>query len=424
MMTARRPRSPALSDRFLVYPLANGMTLLAEKMPGIRSAAMTFYVPAGAAGDPDGAVGTANILSELVLRGAGERDSRQLTDYLDRLGLQRGASAGVIHTRFSAAALPEAVFTALPVYADIVRRPQLPEAGFDAARDLALQALEGVADDPSHVLSIKLREIFWPSPLGRNTMGVAADVEALTLDTARAHFERRYQPSGAILALAGDVDFDRAIAAIEAAFGDWPAGDKFTPATTPSQAFYSFQEQASEQTQIGIAFPSPPENHPDYYKARLAVEVLSGGMSGRLFTEIREKKALCYSVSAYYATQPSIGAIMGSAGTSNERAQQTLDQFIVELNRMGDGVTIGELERAKTGLKASTVMSGESSSSRASSIAYDYFVRGRIRTLEEIKAGLDGVTLEQINDYLAANRPGPYTLAVVGPKELSLPAIG
>src|SRR5213075_943879 len=147
----------------------------------------------------------------------------------------------------------------------------------------------------------------------------------------------------------------------------------------------------------------------------------SGGMSGRLFTEVREKRGLCYSVWAGYSSLKGQGSILGYAGTSNERAQATLDCFVGELHRLSDGVTAEELDRAKIGLKASTIMQGESTSARAGAIAHDYFIRGRIRTLEEIKDAIDDVGLADVNSYLKANKPGPYTIVTVGPKELKLP---
>src|SRR5690349_21436002 len=126
-------------------------------MPGMQSAAMTLMLPAGSSTDPPDRLGSATVLSDLVLRGAGERDSRQLTDYLDSLGLQRSSSVGVHHSRFAAAALAPKIIEGLGAYADIVRRAQLPQAGFTAARDLALQALTGLDDEPRQKLIIKLR---------------------------------------------------------------------------------------------------------------------------------------------------------------------------------------------------------------------------------------------------------------------------
>jgi predicted Zn-dependent peptidase len=154
----------------------------------------------------------------------------------------------------------------------------------------------------------------------------------------------------------------------------------------------------------------------------MAIECLSGGMSGRLFTEVREKRGLCYSVGASYASLKEIGSILGYAGTSNDRAQATLDCFIAELHRLSQGVSKEELDRAKIGLKASIIMSGESTGARAGAIAHDYFMRGRIRPLEELAAAIDGVTVDQVNEYLKKNKPGPFTIVIVGPKELKLPS--
>src|SRR6185503_14977477 len=197
----------SLPDRYFQHTYANGLTLLAERMPGVQSAAMTFLVPAGSASDPADRSGAAAVLSDLVLRGAGPRDSKQLTDHLDSLGLQRSSSVGVHHTRFGCAALSARVMQGLPVYGDIVRRPHLPESGFHAARDLALQALAGLEDEPRQKLLIKLREWHLPSPYGRSSMGQKDHLEKLTLELCKADHLRRYHADGAIMAVAGNVDF-------------------------------------------------------------------------------------------------------------------------------------------------------------------------------------------------------------------------
>jgi len=410
-----------LSDRYFQHTFSNGLTLLAEKMPGMQSAAMTLLVPAGSATDPVDRTGASTVISDLVLRGAGNRDNRQLTDYLDGLGLQRSASVGVYHTRFGSAALAGKVMESLATYADIVRRPQMPESGFEPARDLALQALAGLDDDPRHKLSVKLREWFFPSPYGRNSMGKQEDLEKLTLELCIADFARRYQAQGTILAVAGHIDFAALMDAVQNNFGDWAGKAPDPIVEMPPPGNYHHLDQKSEQTHIGIAYPAVTETDPDYYTMKVAIEILSGGSSGRLFTEIREKRGLVYSVSAGYTGLRDRGAITGYAGTSNERAQATLDCFLTELHRLTRGVTPAELARAKTGMKASTIMSGESTSARAGAIAHDFFIRGRIRTLDEIKAAIDSVTIEKVNDYLAKHPPGPFTIVTVGPRELKMP---
>ena len=187
-----------LAERYFQHTFGNGLTLLGEKMPGMQSAAMTFVVAAGAATDPVdrcGIVDGAFVWSG----GAGKRDNKTLTDYLDSLGLQRGSSVGIHHTRFSCAAVASKVVEALGAYADIVRRPQMPEPGFEAARDLALQALAGIDDEPRQKLMVKLREWFLPCAVwaesdgGEGTPG-EADAAAL-----QGGFPGAVPPGGAIL---------------------------------------------------------------------------------------------------------------------------------------------------------------------------------------------------------------------------------
>ncbi len=410
-----------MADRYFQHTFANGLTFLSEFMPGTQSAAMTLLLPAGSAMDPDGQAGSATVLSDLVLRGAGKRNSRQLTDHLDSLGLQRSNSVGVFHTRFSAAAVGPRVIDGLATYSDIVRRAHLPQDGFDSARNLALQALAGIDDEPRQKLLIKLREQYLPWPYGRNSMGLPKDLAELKLEQIKTNYTTRYNAFGAILAVAGNVDPQAWKSAIEKNFGDLPPGKEEKITKRPAPGSFLHEEQQSEQTHIGVAYASIPETDPDYYIARMAVEVLSGGMSGRLFTEVREKRALCYSVSAGYSSLKDQGSIICYAGTSNDRAQATLDCMIGELHRLTEGVTHAELERAKIGLKSSTIMQGESTSSRCGAIAHDWWMRGRLRTLDEIKAAIDAVTVDRVNAYLKKNPPGPFTTVIVGPKALVLP---
>lgn len=405
---------------YLTHRLSTGLTLLAEPMPHMKSAAMTLLLPAGVSSDPAGAVGISPILSDLLLRGAGKRDARQLSEYLDTLGLQRSSSTGIYHLRFGAAALADNLLQCLDAYGDILTRPHLPQDGFDSAKDSALQSLSGLDDDPRSKLSVLLRRAYFGDPLGRNTMGDVGDLKELTLEKVKAHYARRCTGDGAILAVAGNID---PAAFIERAAGAF-SGLASTPAplamSSAARTSYQFEKQPSEQTHIGLAYPSIGEAHPDYYANRLAIEALGGGMSSRLFTEVREKRALCYSVSASYVSIKAEACIFAYAGTSNDRAQATLDCLMAELRRLAKGLAPGELERAKIGLKAAVIMQGESTSARAGALAGDYFALGRIRTLDEISAAIDAVTLEQVNSHLAGQPAGPFTVVVLGPNELKL----
>lgn len=407
-----------MSETFFQHTFANGLVLLAEPMAGVQSAAMNLLVPAGAATDPIDRSGTANILSDLIFRGAGARDTRELSNHLDSLGLERTSSVGVHHTRLSCRGLGDRVLEGLSTHADIVRRPHLPEDGFRAARDLAIQAVEGLEDDPRQKLFIKLHEWHLPSPYGRPSVGRIEQLRKITRELAVHDFGTRYHAGEAILAVAGNIEWQRLKDEVERHFGDWRIGEPTETELLPPPGRFFHQPQESEQTHIGLAWKTICETDPDYYVMRLAIEVLSGGMSGRLFTEIREKRGLVYHVSAGYSSLKDYGGIFGYAGTSNERAQETLDAFISELDRFTRGVTADELARAKVGLKSATIMQGESTGARSGAIAHDWFMRRRIRTLDEMKQAINAITLDQVNAWITANPPGPFTIVTVGPREL------
>ena len=168
------------------------------------------------------------------------------------------------------------------------------------------------------------------------------------------------------------------------------------------------------------AYPSVPLSHPDYYAARGAVNVLSGGMSSRLFTEVREKRGLCYSVGATYQTFKDRASILGYAGTTNERAQETLDVMLAELRRLADGVEQEEVDRVKAGLKSALIMQEESTGSRAATLASDWYFLGRVRSFDEMQATINALTPEIIVDYVRRFPPRDLTVVTLGPKPLRI----
>ena len=172
---------------------------------------------------------------------------------------------------------------------------------------------------------------------------------------------------------------------------------------------------------IGIAYDAISELDDNSILQRVATAVLSGGMSGRLFTEVREKRGLCYSVYATYAAQKQRGAVLSYVGTTAPRAQETLDVLIGEHTRLGDGISKDEFDRAIVGMKSRLVMQGESSGARAAAIAYDQHTFGRPRTLDERRAQVDAITLEKLVEYVAQHRPGAMTIVTIGPDKLNVP---
>jgi predicted Zn-dependent peptidase len=399
----------------------NGLVLLAESMDWLESVAFSLQVPAGYACDPGSRLGLANFACEMAQRGCGPRNSRQFVEDLDRLGVDRSALVSAAHTSFGAAMLSSKLDAALDIYADLVRRPHLPAGQLEESRQVCLQEILAAEDDLVHKTMVRLRALRYGDPWGRSSHGEAAAVEQVSVSDVQHFVRANYQPAGAILSVAGKIDWPHLHDAVAARFGDWPAHSGTSVVTSEAPGGYEFIPFESSQTQIGIAYPSVPYAHPDYFQARGAVGILSDGMSSRLFTEVREKRGLCYSVYASCHSLRDRGSVLCYAGTSAERAQETLDVLLAELVRLADGVQANELQRLKARIKSALIMQQESSSSRCFAMASDWYHLGRILTMEELGGILDGLSCESINTYLAANRPADFCVVTLGEKELEVP---
>ncbi len=396
----------------------NGLTLLAERMEHVRSAALNFLVPAGCVYDPPAQSGIAAVLADLSTRGAGKYDSRELTLALDNLGIDRSESVGSFHTRYWGATVASNIPATLDLYADIIRRPHLPDEEVDAVKALALQDLRGLEDEPRSKVLVELRKHHYPTPLSNDHRGTAEAIEGLTGDAVRAHHRKLFQPAGTILAVAGNIDWTALRDQVERLFGDWRGGSDSQLTLGPTPAKLGHLTKDVEQTQIAVAYGSVPVAHPDYYAAMGAVNVLSGGMSSRLFTEIREKRGLCYSVWASYQTMKDRGSVLCYAGTTNARAKETLDMLFAELRRLPEGIEVEEVERLRAGLKSSLIMQQESTASRALALASDWYHLGRVRSFDEIQTAIDSLTPEKIVDHLHRYPPADFTIVTLGPKRL------
>jgi predicted Zn-dependent peptidase len=399
----------------------NGLTLLAERLGHVRSAALNFLVPAGCVYDPPRHPGMATVLSELIVRGAGPRDSRELTLALDNLGLDRSESVGSMHVRFWGATLARNLPAALEIYADILRRPHLPAAEMDAVKALALQDLQGLEDEPRSKALIELRRRHYPAPLGRDRHGTAEGIKGLTAGLIKTHHRQFFQPRGTLVSVAGNIEWEPLRDLIGRLFGDWPPGEEPVLRQGKAPGGRKHIPKETEQTQIAIAYPSVPFGHKDYYAAQGAVQVLSGGMSARLFTEVREKRGLCYAVWASYQTFKDHAAVLCYAGTLNEQAPETLAVLLGELQGLRKGITAEEVERVQAGLKTSLIMQQESTSARAGALASDWYYLGRVRSLDEIQEAIRGLTPEAIVDHVRRYPPRDFTLVTLGPRPIRLP---
>lgn len=402
------------------HKLANGLWLVAEPIAHAQSLAMTFLLPAGVIVEPEGQQGMAALLAEMICRGAGELDAKAHSDALDQLGVQRGTDAETYHLRLGATMIGKKLPEVLPLLIDMIRRPMLAKSALGPSRDLALQALAGLEDEPQQKVFLELKARHYPQPFGRSALGVKEHLEAIKLRQVRAYHKACFVPQGAILGFAGQFDWGQLRDLVEKLLGDWK-GYVAEPATgAPASRGYTHQTAPSSQVHIGLMYDALPERDPQSILYRAAAALLSGGMSGRLFTEVREKRGLCYAVYAAYGGSRDRGAMLSYAGTTPQRAQETLDVLRGELVRLSDGIEPDEFQRAIIGMKSRLVMQGESTSARARAIAADQYIYDRPRSLDEMAAEVDGVTLDALKRFVAEHRPKAMTIVTIGPDAMKV----
>jgi predicted Zn-dependent peptidase len=357
----------------------------------------------------------------MVQRGCGQLSSRQVVEQLDRLGADRSSAVSAAHTSFAAATLSENLAGVLQVYADILQAPHISGDQVEDARQVCLQELQAIEDDLAQKTMQKLRAMTYGDPWGRSSQGSADQILTLTHDDITEFHQANFAPAGTILAVAGKFDWQQLQDDVLKMFGDWTGSPQPVPADAMYEDRYLHISEQSNQTQMGVSFPSIPYQHDQYFQIRGAVGVLSDGMSSRLFTEVRENRGLCYTVYALHHTLRDRGSVLCYSGTSADRAQETLDVLVAELVRLAEGIQSAELDRLKARTKSALIMQQESSGARAGAIAGDWYHLGRVRTMQEIDRVIGELTCSSINQYLAANPPRNFTVVTLGPQPLEIP---
>jgi predicted Zn-dependent peptidase len=249
-------------------------------------------------------------------------------------------------------------------------------------------------------------------------VGEIAELEALTSQKTRQIISDKFNLSETIFSVSGKYDFDAIVKQMEAMFETGQKRQNRPVVLGAKAGGYRHIDNDGAQVHIGLMTETVKPTEQDYYNARVAVSVLSGGMSARLFTEVREKRGLCYAIGAGYHGLKEAAGIACYAGTTPEKAQETLGCVMTEFDRLRKGISEEEIQRAKVGLKSSLIMQSESSSNRAAWIGDDYYMLGRVRSLDEIKKKIEATSVDSVLEFLQKNRFKDFTVVTIGPKEI------
>lgn len=411
--------------------LANGLTLLVQPMPWLRTAAYSLWLPGGITAEvgpadvapedvpeDDPRSGLAALTCEMVQRGAGRYSSRELVAAEDNLGIDTGGSTSTSVVGFNGAMPSDSLIPSLDLLADLVRRPHLPLDQLDDAKMVLRQEMMAINDEPTQRMMRELKRRQFGPHLGRSGLVTPASLDSLSINDVRRFYESQYQPGDAILAIAGNIDVDAVDEHCDRLFGDWPAKQTHRHEAGEPIDGHCHLESQSSQTHLGLAFDCVAYGAPKYYTFRAGIGLLSDGMSSRLFDRVREQRGLCYTVSASCQTIGRTGAVFVYAGTKPERAQETLDVSVREIRDLALDIQPEELDRWKVRCESSLIMEQESARSRASSMASDQYRLGRVMPMSELESILSDISIDGIRDHWREAFPKTLRSVVLGESPL------
>jgi predicted Zn-dependent peptidase len=400
-----------------LHTLSNGLRVVTEHMPGLESAALGLWVSAGGRHEAADQNGIAHFLEHMAFKGTTRRSALQIAEEIEDVGGYINAYTSREVTAYYARVLKDDVALALDLIADIVLNPIFDPREIEVERGVILQEIGQAADTPDDIIFDWLQEVSYPGQaLGRTILGPAERVRAF----GRADFDRfvasHYGPGQLILSAAGAVDHDEIVRLAEKIFGHLPPSSQLMPEPGLFSGGERHEVKALEQAHFTLALEAPGYRSDDFYTAQIYASALGGGMSSRLFQEIREKRGLCYTIYAQVGSYDDTGMLTIYAGTSGEELPELVGLTLDELKRSAEDMTQAELARARAQMKAGLLMGLESPSSRAERLARLIAVWGRVPPLEETVAQIEAVTLAGLRDHaVGLLGSGRAAMALYGP---------
>lgn len=400
-----------------VTTLDNGLRIVTHAMPHLETISLGAWVGVGARHDPAPENGIAHFLEHMAFKGTVKRTAQEIAEEIEDVGGDLNAATSLETTAYYARVLKGDEAMALDILSDILQNSRFDEYELQRERDVILQEIAASHDSPDDVVYDLAQEAAYPGqPLGRTILGTPETVEAITPDGLRSYLGERYVAPKMVVSAAGAVDHGRIVDLAQDLFGGLKNAQS---ATNGDRAVYRGGVAGSthpfEQCHLIVGFEGPSYCDPEYFSAQVLSGLLGGGMSSRLFQEVREKRGLCYSVySAVYGLSDT-GVMTIHSATTPELASELLDIITEELVRLAaDGPSEKEVSRSKAQLKAGLMMGLESSAARAEQMARQLICRGRLIDKAELVAKVDAVTADDVRTLLSTMIAGMPTAAVVG----------
>ncbi|AZV77214.1 insulinase family protein [Parasedimentitalea marina] len=397
--------------------LANGFRIVSENMPGLQSASIGIWVTAGGRHERLEQNGIAHFLEHMAFKGTATRSALQIAEAIEDVGGYINAYTSREVTAYYARVLQDDVPLALDVIGDIVLNPVFDPKEIEIERGVILQEIGQSLDTPDDVIFDWLQEeSYHNQPLGRTILGPTERVSAFNRDDLAGFVAEHYGPGQMILSAAGAVDHDALVKAAERLFGHMQARPSMVVEPARFTGGEARQEKALEQAHFALALESPGYRDDAIYTAQIYSSALGGGMSSRLFQEVREKRGLCYSIFAQTGAYADTGSVTIYAGTSASQLGELAEITIDEMKRAAEDMGPEEVARARAQMKAGMLMGLESPSNRAERLARLVQIWDKVPPLADTVARIDAVTTGDVREFAETMATqAPAALALYGP---------
>jgi predicted Zn-dependent peptidase len=403
---------------------ASGLRVITEEMPGTRSVALSVWVDAGSRDERPNIAGSSHFLEHLLFKGTTNRSARDIAEAFDAVGGDLNAFSAKEYTCYYCRVLDRDLPMAVDYMADMLQSSVLAKDDFEAERRVILEEIHMHDDDPGDLIHDLFAETVWKGhPLGRPVLGTKDTIGSVSRDQVRRFYQRRYRPPHFVIAAAGNVRHQDLCGLVEREMDTGPrVADDHAPkvraggGVPPVASEVRVLRRSTEQAHICVGTAAYSRRDPDRFAFGVVNSALGGGMSSRLFQEVREKRGLAYSVYSYHSMFAETGLFAVYAGTTPSKAAEVLSIIRGELVSVaGTGLSEPELERAKGHMKGSLVLSLEDTSGRMSRIGKSEISHGEILSVDEVLGRIDAVSAEQAQRAARAVLRRPLALAVIGP---------
>jgi len=386
------------------YVMDNGLTVVAEPIPHVRSVAVGFWILAGSRDEQQSEQGISHFLEHLLFKGTDRRSARQIAETMDQVGGQLNAFTTKEYTCYYARVLDEHLDVAIDVLGDMIRNPTCRAGDIEREKSVILEEIGMYEDAPDELVHDLFAQSIWREhPLGRSVLGTGETIARLQREDILRHMAARYTPDNSVMAVAGSFNPPRLRELLSDAFCSWGATSTRPPETPPvAEVATTMRSKDTELVHMCLGGVGLALEAPGSYSLNLLANILGGGPSSRLFQEVREERGLAYSVFSYASAFRDSGLFVLYCGAGKERIRTAAGVIGAELRRVGrEGVSHAELARAKEQMKSNLTMALESTGARMNRLGRSQLLLRRVISLDEMLNRIQAVTVDDVRELAA-----------------------